>query len=113
MGGFHYSVASFVKLLFFPRFPLIWSELDVQTSLILQRTSSWLMLCSASVAVFVTFQVTRYAFIQGHYEIVVFRFLMVSCNEVYRYSIICLINVSVCLVVSGFDVFSLGGVKLF
>ncbi|KAL0653428.1 hypothetical protein Bca4012_096119 [Brassica carinata] len=113
MGGFQYPVASFVKLFFFPIFSFIWSKLDVQASLVLQRTSSWLMLCSASVAGFVTFQVTRYAFIQEDYEIVVFRFLMVSCNEVYRYSIICLINVSVCLVVSGFDVFSLGGVKLF
>uniref|UniRef100_A0A0D3DVP2 Uncharacterized protein n=1 Tax=Brassica oleracea var. oleracea TaxID=109376 RepID=A0A0D3DVP2_BRAOL len=72
MGGVQYPVASFVKLFFFPIFPFIWSKLDVQASLVLQRTSSWLMLCSASVAVFVTFQVTR-----------------------------------------GFDVFSLGGVKLF
>ena len=110
MGGVQYPVASFVKLFFFPIFPFIWSKLDVQTSLVLQRTSSWLMLCSASVAVFVTFQVTRYAFIQEHYEIVVFRFLMVSCNEVYRYYIICLINVSVCLAVSGFDVSSFGGI---
>ncbi|KAF3494608.1 hypothetical protein DY000_02057099 [Brassica cretica] len=72
MGGFQYPVASFVKLFFFPIFPFIWSKLDVQASLVLQGTSSWLMLCSASVAAFVTFQVTR-----------------------------------------GFDVFSLGGVKLF
>ncbi|WZY81496.1 hypothetical protein YC2023_027880 [Brassica napus] len=39
-------------------------ELDVQATLVLQGTSSWLMLFSVFVAVFVTSQVTRYAFIQ-------------------------------------------------
>ena len=105
MEGFHYPVASFVRLFFFPIFPPLWSELDAQASLV------WLMLFSAHVAVFVTSQVTRYAFIQEGYGIVV-RFLMLFCNEVYRHSIICLINVSVCLVLSSFDVSYLGGVKL-
>ncbi|KAF2620340.1 hypothetical protein F2Q68_00038245 [Brassica cretica] len=105
MEGFHYPVASFVRLFFFPIFSPLWSELDAQASLV------WLMLFSAYVAVFVTSQVTRYAFIQEGYGIVV-RFLMLFCNEVYRHSIICLINGSVCLALSSFDVSSLGGVKL-
>ncbi|KAG5378660.1 hypothetical protein IGI04_026502, partial [Brassica rapa subsp. trilocularis] len=54
---------------------------------------------------------TLYAFIQEGYGIVV-QFLMFFSNEVYRHSIICLINVSVCLALSSFDVSSLGGVKL-
>ena len=74
--------------------------MDVQATLVLQGTSSWLMLFSVFVAVFVTSQVTRYAFIQEGYEIVFFRFLIAFCNEVYRHSIICLINVSVCLAFS-------------
>ena len=69
------------------------------------------MLSSAYVAVFVTSQVTRYAFIQEGYEIVV-RFFMVFCNEVYCQFVICLINVSVCVALSSFDVSSIGGVKL-
>lgn len=105
MEGFHYPVASFVRLFVFPIFPPLWSEVDVQASLV------WLMLFSAYVAVFVTSEVTRYAFIQQGYGIVV-RFLMVFCNEVYRQSIICLINVSVYLALSSYDVFSLCGVKL-
>ncbi|KAJ4874832.1 UDP-glucose:Glycoprotein Glucosyltransferase protein [Raphanus sativus] len=63
MAGFHYPVASFVKLFFFPIFPPMWSELDVQASLV------WLMLFSAYVAVFVTSQVTLYASIQEGYEV--------------------------------------------
>ncbi|XP_056847384.1 uncharacterized protein LOC130498062 [Raphanus sativus] len=51
--GFHYPVASFVRLFVFPIFPPLWSEVDVQASLV------WLMLFSAYVAVFVTSEVTR------------------------------------------------------
>ena len=103
--SFHYPVASFVRLFFFSIFPPLWSELDAQASLV------WLMLFFAYVAVFVTSQVTRYAFIQKDYGIVV-RFLMLFCNKVYRPSIICLINVSVCLAFSSFGVSSFGRVKL-
>ncbi|KAF3593066.1 hypothetical protein DY000_02028088 [Brassica cretica] len=54
MEGFHYPVASFVRLFFFSIFPPLWSELDAQASLV------WLMLFSEYVAVFVTSQVTRF-----------------------------------------------------
>ncbi|KAH0917675.1 hypothetical protein HID58_025335, partial [Brassica napus] len=104
-GGFSLPGSFFVRLFFFPIFPPLWSELDAQASLVC------LMLFFAYVAVFVTSQVTQYAFIQEGYGIVV-QFLMFFSNEVYRHSIICLINVSVCLALSSFDVSSLGGVKL-
>ncbi|KAH0894378.1 LOW QUALITY PROTEIN: hypothetical protein HID58_056807 [Brassica napus] len=81
------------------------SELDGQASLVLQGSSSWLMLFSAFVAVFVTFEVTRYAIIQEDYEI--FRFFMVSCDVVYHRSIFCLIYPLVALM------YSLCGDKLF
>ncbi|KAJ4917931.1 hypothetical protein Rs2_03481 [Raphanus sativus] len=61
MEGFHYPVASFVRLFVVPIFSPLWSEVDVQASLV------WLMLISAYVAVFVTSEVTRYAFIQQVY----------------------------------------------
>ncbi|KAJ4915668.1 hypothetical protein Rs2_01218 [Raphanus sativus] len=54
MEGFHYPVASFVRLFVVPIFSPLWSEVDVQASLV------WLMLISAYVAVFVTSEVTRY-----------------------------------------------------
>ncbi|KAH0907566.1 hypothetical protein HID58_039393, partial [Brassica napus] len=91
MEEFHYPMDSFVEQFLFPIFPSMWSELDGQASLVLQGSSSWLMLFSAFVAVFVTFEVTRYAIIQEDYEI--FRFFMVSCDVVYRQSIFCLIYV--------------------
>ncbi|CAN7046527.1 unnamed protein product [Brassica rapa subsp. trilocularis] len=91
MKEFHYPMDSFVEQFLFPIFPSMWSELDGQASLVLQGYSSWLMLFSAFVAVFVTFEVTRYAIIQEDYEI--FRFFMVSCDVVYRQSIFCLIYV--------------------
>ncbi|RID72731.1 hypothetical protein BRARA_C04610 [Brassica rapa] len=91
MEEFHYPMDSFVEQFLFPIFPSIWSELDGQASLVLQGSSSWLMLFSAFVAVFVTFEVIRYAIIQEDYEI--FRFFMVSCDVVYRQSIFCLIYV--------------------
>lgn len=91
MKEFHYPMDSFVEQFLFPIFPSMWSELDGQASLVLQGSSSWLMLFSAFVAVFVTFEVTRYAIIQEDYEI--FRFFMVSCDVVYRQSIFCLIYV--------------------
>ncbi|WZY91314.1 hypothetical protein YC2023_063643 [Brassica napus] len=78
MEEFHYPMDSFVEQFLFPIFPSMWSELDGQASLVLQGSSSWLMLFSAFVAVFVTFEVTRYAIIQEDYEI--FRFFMVSCD---------------------------------
>ncbi|WZZ68411.1 uncharacterized protein LOC125589275 [Brassica napus] len=91
MEEFHYPMDSFVEQFLFPIFLSMWSELDGQASLVLQGSSSWLMLFSAFVAVFVTFEVTRYAIIQEDYEI--FLFFMVSCNVVYRQSIFCLIYV--------------------
>ncbi|WZZ07217.1 hypothetical protein YC2023_093138 [Brassica napus] len=77
MEEFHYPMDSFVEQFLFPIFPSMWSELDGQASLV-QGSSSWLMLFSAFVAMFVTFEVTRYAIIQEDYEI--FRFFMVSCD---------------------------------
>ncbi|CAF2158550.1 unnamed protein product [Brassica napus] len=93
-GGFSLPGSFFVRLFFFPIFPPLWSELDAQASLVC------LMLFFAYVAVFVTSQVTQYAFIQEGYGIVV-QFLMFFSNEVY-----------LCLALSSFDVSSLGGVKL-
>ncbi|KAF3486014.1 hypothetical protein F2Q69_00057598 [Brassica cretica] len=58
MEEFHYPMDSFVEQFIFPIFPSMWSELDGQASLVLQGSSSWLMLFSAFVAVFVTFEVT-------------------------------------------------------
>ncbi|KAF8050278.1 hypothetical protein N665_2010s0001 [Sinapis alba] len=91
MAGFHYPMGSFVEQFLFPIFPSMWSELDGQASLVLQGSSSWLMLFSAFDAVFVTFEVTRYAIIQEDYKIV--RFFMVSCDVVSRQSIFYLIYV--------------------
>uniref|UniRef100_A0A0D3CZ36 Uncharacterized protein n=1 Tax=Brassica oleracea var. oleracea TaxID=109376 RepID=A0A0D3CZ36_BRAOL len=59
MEEFHYPMDSFVEQFLFPIFLSMWSELDGQASLVLQGSSSWLMLFSAFVAVFVTFEVTR------------------------------------------------------
>ncbi|KAL0686753.1 hypothetical protein Bca4012_086430 [Brassica carinata] len=58
MEEFHYPMDSFVEQFIFPIFPSMWSELDGQASLVLQGSSFWLMLFSAFVAVFVTFEVT-------------------------------------------------------
>ncbi|KAF2606549.1 hypothetical protein F2Q68_00043279 [Brassica cretica] len=50
-AGFHYLMASFVELFLFRIFSLMWSELDGQASLVLQRSASWLMRSSTFVAV--------------------------------------------------------------
>ena len=78
-AGFHYLMASFVELFLFRIFSLMWSELDGQASLVLQRSASWLMRSSTFVAVYVTFHVTRHVTIQENYEI--FRFCMVFCYD--------------------------------
>ncbi|KAJ4908779.1 Uncharacterized protein Rs2_12437 [Raphanus sativus] len=54
MEGFHYPVAFLREAVRRPNISPLWSEVDVQASLV------WLMLISAYVAVFVTSEVTRY-----------------------------------------------------
>ncbi|KAH0894343.1 hypothetical protein HID58_056772, partial [Brassica napus] len=81
---------------YFLIFTPIWSELDEQASLVLQRSSSLRMLFSAYGAVCVVLRVTLDSVFEEAYDVVVIRFHLVSFWDLYRFSIIYLVVV-VCL----------------
>ncbi|KAG7542367.1 hypothetical protein ISN45_Aa07g023550 [Arabidopsis thaliana x Arabidopsis arenosa] len=79
---------SFMEKFRFPKFPLL-SGLDAQASPVLQGSSSWLMLFSAIVAFFATPRAVD-AVNQEAFDIVIFRFLMVSffdlCQSISKFN---------------------------
>ncbi|KAL0791059.1 hypothetical protein Bca101_007305 [Brassica carinata] len=94
---------------YFLIFTPIWSELDEQASLVLQRSSSLRMLFSAYGAVCVVLRVTLDSVFEEAYDVVVIRFHLVSFWDLYRFSIIYLVVV-VCLAVNSLFVSSFVGV---
>ncbi|KAL0743181.1 hypothetical protein Bca4012_084694 [Brassica carinata] len=81
----------------FPIFTLVWSELEVQSLLVLQGSSSQLMPLPALGAVIVIFWITLDATIQEAYRIVMkfLWFLVVSCiNYIPCFSYCCLFFVT-------------------
>ncbi|CAF2003431.1 unnamed protein product [Brassica napus] len=78
---------SYLEQSHFPIFPLIWSELDEQASLVLQGSSSHQMLFSASDAVCVVLWVTLDAIFREAYEAVFDTISYGSSCDLYRHSI--------------------------
>ncbi|KAJ4872401.1 Uncharacterized protein Rs2_45925 [Raphanus sativus] len=70
MAGTGYPFVSCLEHLLFPICPLVWSDLDLQASLVLQGSSSHRVLSSASGAVCVVLWVTLDAIFQEAYETV-------------------------------------------
>ncbi|KAG7584825.1 hypothetical protein ISN45_Aa02g002160 [Arabidopsis thaliana x Arabidopsis arenosa] len=81
-------IISFMEKFRFPKFPLL-SGLDAQASPVLPGSSSWLMLFSAIVAFFATPRAVD-AVNQEAFDIVIFRFLMVSffdlCQSISKFN---------------------------
>ncbi|ESQ47194.1 hypothetical protein EUTSA_v10028196mg [Eutrema salsugineum] len=103
-SGICLPVTSFMELFLFPIFPPLLSGLDVQASLVLQDSSSRLMVFSAYDAVFVTFWVALDAVFQEVHEIVlVFRFFMafyeLYCQSIFWHLLLCFHVFSFLLVV--------------
>ncbi|KAH0881049.1 hypothetical protein HID58_068443 [Brassica napus] len=94
----------------FPIFPLVWSELDEQASLVLQGSSSQRLLSSAFGAVCVVLWVTLDVIFQEAFETVVMRILMVPCYDLYRHPIVYFTSSLVCLALCSFVVSSFEGV---
>ncbi|CAN6986976.1 unnamed protein product [Brassica oleracea var. botrytis] len=94
---------------YFLIFPLLWSELDEQASLVLQGSSSLRMLFSAYGAVCVVLRVTLDSVFEEAYDVVVIRFHLFFFWDLYRLSILYLVVV-VCLAVNSLFVSSFVGV---
>ncbi|KAL0845060.1 hypothetical protein Bca101_018306 [Brassica carinata] len=89
-----FSVVSWLEHFIFPKFPLVWSELEAQALLVLQGSFSQLMLFSAFGAEMVILWITLDASIQEVYEIVMqFLWFLVVCVN----SIPCFISFSLLL----------------
>ncbi|CDY66157.1 BnaCnng49660D [Brassica napus] len=105
---------SYLEQSHFPIFPLIWSELDEQASLVLQGSSSHRMLFSASGAVCVVLWVTLDAIFREAYEAVFDTISYGSSCDLYRHSIYRFDTISYglffCLARSSFYVSSFDGV---
>ncbi|KAG7582911.1 hypothetical protein ISN44_As08g024630 [Arabidopsis suecica] len=80
--------SSLTEQFLFPKFPPMWSGLDVEASSVLQGSSSRLKLLSAFDADYVTYRVTMDAVFQESMEIVlVVRFSLCYSYDLYRLSI--------------------------
>ncbi|WZZ31443.1 hypothetical protein YC2023_014844 [Brassica napus] len=110
MAGSDYPFVSCLEQSLFPIFPLVWSELDEQASLVLQGSSSQRLLSSAFGAVCVVLWVTLDAIFQEAFETVVMRILMVPCYDLYRHHIVYFTSSLVCLALCSFVVSSFEGV---
>ena len=110
MAGSDYPFVSCLEQSLFPIFPLVWSELDEQASLVLQGSSSQRLLSSAFGAVCVVLWVTLDVIFQEAFETVVMRILMVPCYDLYRHPIVYFTSSLVCLALCSFVVSSFEGV---
>lgn len=109
VASYDVPFVSYLEKSHFPIFPLIWSEVDEQASLVLQGSSSHRMLFSASGAVCLVLWVTLDAIFREAYEAVLIRFLMVFlviCIAILSF-MLCLF---LCLARSSFYVSSFDGV---
>lgn len=108
VDGYEVLVVSCLEQFLFPIFLFVWSELEAQALLVLERSSSQLMPISAFDAVIVIFWITLDASIQEVYEIVIqfLWFLAVICIN----SILSFISFLLLLTLCGFVVSSSGGV---
>ncbi|CAF1787616.1 unnamed protein product [Brassica napus] len=109
VAGFNFPLVPRLNQSFFLIFLLIWSKLDEQVSLVLQRFSSHRMLFSAYGAVCVVLRVTLDAVFKEAYDVVVVRFHMATSCDLYRHSIPYVVVV-VCLAVNSLFVSSFVGV---
>ncbi|CAN7075204.1 unnamed protein product [Brassica oleracea var. botrytis] len=107
VAGFNFPLVPRLNQSFFLIFLLLWSKLDEQDSLVLQRFSSHRMLFSAYGAVCVVLRVTLDAVFKEAHDVVVVRFHMATSCDLYRHSIPYV--VVVCLAVNSLFVFSFVG----